>query len=70
VDCSLDGAQEISPVVIRSRVPKGYKIMDDDYSLLEYPDSEVEGDESSFNDCSAVDALLQVDSLDLNDMAK
>jgi len=49
--------------------------MDDDYSLLEYPDSEVEGDELSLNESTVVDSiepavLLQVESLDLNDMAK
>jgi hypothetical protein len=75
VDSSLNGAQEISPVVIRTQVPKGYSKMDDDFSLLEYPDSEVEGDESSLNDASAPDTiepavLVQVEGLDLNDMAK
>jgi hypothetical protein len=75
VDCSLEVAHEISPVVVRSRVPKGYQVMDDDYSLLEYPDSEVEGDESSLNECTVVDSiepavLVQVETLDLNAMAK
>jgi len=74
-NCSLEVAHEFSPVVVRSRVPKGYQVMDDDYSLLEYPDSEVEGDESSLNECTVVDSieaavLVQVETLDLNAMAK
>jgi len=74
-NCSLEVAHEDSPVVVVARVPKGYQIMDDDYSLLEYPDSEVEGDESSLNECTVADSieeavLVQVETLDLNAMAK
>jgi hypothetical protein len=37
--------------------------MDDDYSLLEYPDSEVKGDESSLNESTVVDSMEPAVSL-------
>jgi hypothetical protein len=66
-----------SPVVCRGTVAKGYQIMDDDeeYSFVEYPDSEVEGDVSLCNGSTGPaacesDVSVDLDSLNLNDIAK
>ena len=59
-----------SPVVCRGTVAKGYQIIDDDdeYSFVEYPDSEVEGDVSLCNGSTGPVESESDDSLDIDSL--